>query len=271
MKTIFIALLLLPISAVAQTPVADIEVSYTELSYYGNGTPRNYKYHLLANSQLSKFFNPRSEEIDSMNSTPEGAAKFKEMQQAAIRAMMAKGAIDVGSLPRKREPIYVVKSNVDSMCTVYDMLIDEPVYYTEPFSELTWEIGDSTKTVLGYECVQAHADYHGRRWTAWFAPEIPIHDGPWKFRGLPGLILEVTSGRLGYVADGIVETSVEIRDVYSREAYERQERKEILRTRRRMIENPMGVLNAKNLRGVTIKPLDNDKSMKNDFIETDYR
>ena len=66
--------------------------------------------------------------------------------------MIAQGSIDVTKLPRKVETLYVLKSSADSIMTVYDLLgTDEPVYYTEPYSEMTWEIGDSTKTILGYE------------------------------------------------------------------------------------------------------------------------
>lgn len=268
----FLLLFLVAINAFAQ-PKADIEVSYSEISFFENGKERNHKYHLLANSTQSKFFNPRSEEIDSMSSTPEGLANFKKTQEAALQAMLAKGSIDVTKLPRKVESVYVLKSSADSIMTVYDLLdTDEPVYYTEPYSEMTWEIGDSTKTILGYECIRADTDYHGRHWTAWFTPEIPIQDGPWKFHGLPGLILEVrgAGGKYGYVADGIEKSEKIINGVYGAEQYEKRDRKAILRAKRAMRDNPMGHLKAKGI-NVEISPENLSKSSgTGDFIETDY-
>lgn len=269
----FLLLFLVVMSAFAQ-PKADIEVSYSEISFFENGKERNHKYHLLANSRQSKFFNPRSEEIDSMSSTPDGLANFKKTQEAALQTMIAQGSIDVTKLPRKVEPVYVLKSSADSIMTVYDLLgTDEPVYYTEPYSEMTWEIGVSTKTILGYECIQADTDYHGRHWTAWFTPEIPIQDGPWKFRGLPGLILEVKTGggKYGYVADGIEKSEKIINGVYGAEQYEKRDRKAILRAKRAMRDNPMGHLQAKGI-NVEISPANLSKSSgTGDFIETDYR
>ncbi len=259
-------------AAMAQT--ADIEVSYTVRSLYRNEMERINKYHLLANSTLSKFYSPRSEEIDSLISTPEGLAAFKKTQEAALKAMIGQGMIDMKNLPRKKENVYVIKSVRDSMITVYDMLDNEPVYYTEPFAELTWKTGDSTKNILGYECIQAQTDYHGRHWTVWFTPEIPVHDGPWKFRGLPGLILEATTGDgIGFFADGIQQSSKDIGSVYGAEKYERYNRKDILRARRAVIDNPKGTLTAKGLLdGVEIDPdLLKPKSDGGDFIETDYR
>lgn len=260
------------IVALAQT--ADIEVSYTMHSFYANGVEKNNKYHLLANSTLSKFFNPQSEEIDSLTSTPEGLASFKKTQEAAFKAMIGQGQIIVDKLPRKKVTDYVIKSVQDSLITVYDMLKDEPVYYTEPFSEMIWEMGDSTKNVLGYECFNATTSYHGRVWTVWFTPEIPIQDGPWKLRGLPGLILEaITGDGIGFIADGIEQTTKIIGNVYGSEKYEKEDRKAILRARRAMIDNPMGSLTAKgSLEGVEISTEAlKSKSGSFDFIETDYR
>lgn len=261
------------IAAIAQNK-ADIEVSYSEISFYENGVERGNKYHLLANAGQSKFFNPRTEEIDSLTSTPEGLANFKKTQETAFQAMIAQGSIDMKKLPRKKETLYVVKSASDSTMTVYDMIgSDEPVYYTEPYSEMIWEIGDSTKTVLGYECIQADTDYHGRHWTAWFTLDIPIQDGPWKFHGLPGLILDVRTGegKYGYVADGIEKSEKTINGVYGSDKYEKRERKTILRAMRAMRDNPMGHLKAKGI-DVEISPENlSNKTGTGDFIETDYR
>lgn len=53
-----------------------------------------------------------------------------------------------------------------------------------------WEIRPVQDTILSYACTRADIHYAGRDYTAWYAPEIPIPDGPWKLQGLPGLILK---------------------------------------------------------------------------------
>lgn len=237
----------------AQT--ADVEVSYNHRSFYKNGKERNANYHLLANPTYSKFFSPKSEEIDSISSTPEGLANYKKVQEKALLSMLEKGYIDMNKMPRKTEQDYVVKSQKDSLISYYDMVLDEAFYYTEPYSDLSWTIGDDTKTILGYECIKAEADYHGIHWTAWFTPDIPIHDGPWKMRGLPGMILEATYGSngAGYYADGIVNSKKEIKPIYGVEKYEKTTRKRLEDTKKKLRENGENMLKSKGMyQGVKI-------------------
>jgi GLPGLI family protein len=54
-----------------------------------------------------------------------------------------------------------------------------------------WTINDDTLTIAGYLCQKATCRFGGRNFIAWFASNIPISNGPWKFGGLPGLILKV--------------------------------------------------------------------------------
>lgn len=73
-------------------------------------------------------------------------------------------------------------------------------YYQEPIEKPSWQlVSDSTKVICGYECLKAICNYRGRQWTAWYSPEIPIHDGPWKLCGLPGLILEAHDDKMHYL------------------------------------------------------------------------
>ena len=59
--------------------------------------------------------------------------------------------------------------------------------------KINWEIKNESKAILGYNCQLAKGSFRGRTYSAYFTTEIPIRNGPQKFDGLPGIILEVVS------------------------------------------------------------------------------
>lgn len=56
---------------------------------------------------------------------------------------------------------------------------------------LNWQIGTETVLIQGKKCQLATVEYKGRKYNAWFTNEIPIPEGPYKFWGLPGLIVKI--------------------------------------------------------------------------------
>ncbi len=78
-------------------------------------------------------------------------------------------------------------------------------YFVEDcFPEFKWEVKSEQKIILGYKCIKAEIpNYFDRQVEAWFAPEIPISNGPEEFLGLPGLILELKYGKRSYLATTI--------------------------------------------------------------------
>lgn len=260
------------IAATAQEK-ADIEISYTasrvNLRDGSNISPNQYI--LLANAKESKFYSPITEYIDSLQSTPEGDAKYKEMTRGAYMSGKIK------DIPRRDGSYYIFKSLNSGKIKYYDVNGVEKYWYEEEIPEIGWELTNSTKNILGYECQMATGNIHGRKWEVWFTTEVPVMNGPWKFGGLPGLILEATddSGLYNFTATGIQQTSRSMEPIYSADNYEKISRIEFLRAKRQFTDNPMGTLNTQlSASGISIGSNGNEIKFKSrdevDFIETDY-
>lgn len=276
MKRIILLGLLPFVAAAALARTADIKVSYefSGPSFRDEKASVTNRYILLANSGRSKFYSPTTQSLDSLESSPEGKARLKEMQLAAVSS----GNYD--KLPRRDGKCYVEKSFEDNRLRHYDVSGLDKYVYEEATGAIDWQVGDSTRVVLGYECVMATAAYHGRTWTVWFAPEIPVHNGPWKFDGLPGLILEAADalGQYRFTTTGIQQTDEEMGPVYLADQYEQTSRIDYLKARRSFMDNPIGKINA-TLGGQGIRiSVSGDAQQKAlylpasvvDFIETDY-
>lgn len=260
-------------------PRAEIKVEYNYYNHFLRGSDgvveRNIPFVLLVNRNQSKFYYPSTEFKDSLHSTPAGRAKARQMFSAAAAAYIEnkdRSAMD-GVVYRTR--LYVTKDFAKSASTTYDKAgMGRYGFYEEPFSEIDWVISaDSTKMILDYSCIMAQADYHGREWSVWFTPEIPIQDGPWKLCGLPGLIMEATetSGQHGFTATGIETSTQTIYPLFSSE-YEKMNRLDMLRAERHYQENSHAMFKAAtgyDLGGGTDKPA-TEEGRKFDFLETDY-
>lgn len=96
------------------------------------------------------------------------------------------------------------KFDQDSIYTVYPLGF-RYVYVKEKMPQIQWHIEKETKAILGYDCKKATTVYRGRKYEAYFTDKIPTTDGPWKFSGLPGTILEIydTEKKLTIEAIGI--------------------------------------------------------------------
>lgn len=258
-------------------PRAEIKVSYNyhKKSMLSDGTvvERDVPFILLANSNQSKFYCPSTEYRDSLLSTPSGRAKERQMFDAAAAAYVKNrdhSAMD-GVVYHSR--LYVTKDFGKSVSTVYDEAgMGECGYYEEPFSEIEWNIvEDSTKTILDYQCIIATTDYHGRKWTVWFTPEIPMQDGPWKFCGLPGLVMEASepSGQHSFTANGIETSSQPIYPLFSTK-YEKMNRLDMLRSMRNYRDNSNSMAKVATGGMLDFGP-DASPQTEYDFFETDYR
>lgn len=69
----------------------------------------------------------------------------------------------------------------------------EPLYTIDNYQDFNWVISKKdVKDIMGYKCFKATGKFRGRTYIAWFTPDLPNDIGPWKFRGLPGIILSIS-------------------------------------------------------------------------------
>lgn len=259
------------------TPRADVKVGYNYHHKFLRGSDgvveKDVNLLLITNGKQSKFYSPHDNYLDSLESTPSGRALSKQMFNAAALAYSQNKDRSAMDNVVHHFMLYVFKDLEAATVTVFDVAgMLAKGYYTEPSTEIEWAIGDSTRTVLGYECLMAETRYHGRHWTVWFTPEIPIQDGPWKLCGLPGLILEAseTTGQHSFTANGIEHCDMEIHPIYNKNEYDRMSRVEMLQSLRKYRDNSNAMIRANIGLDLGTDAPRSEETMQYDFLETDY-
>ncbi|MFC0344659.1 GLPGLI family protein [Epilithonimonas hispanica] len=75
-----------------------------------------------------------------------------------------------------------------------------PLYYSYTTNDnQDWKIVNETKEVNGLQLQKATTFFGGRHWEAWFSLSFPFQEGPYKFRGLPGLIVELKDDKNQFI------------------------------------------------------------------------
>ena len=72
------------------------------------------------------------------------------------------------------------------------------VYQLKDAPKILWNIENETKVSSSLQLQKATADFAGRQWTAWFSRDFPFQEGPYKFHGLPGMIIEIFDDKKNY-------------------------------------------------------------------------
>jgi len=90
---------------------------------------------------------------------------------------------------------YIYKHHHANKISVLDMIFADWYNYSEPLNAMQWDLKKKAEEkqdyIEGFQVTKATTHFGGRNWIAWFTPEIMVSEGPYKFSGLPGLILKL--------------------------------------------------------------------------------
>lgn len=93
----------------------------------------------------------------------------------------------------------VVKRKINSFDNENFINIKNGYYTFKTTDKINWTISDEIKKVENYTLQKATTKFGGRSWTAWFCKDIPFNEGPFKLRGLPGLIFELSDAKNNFI------------------------------------------------------------------------
>lgn len=229
---------------------------------------------LQIGKDISKWYSYYSFQADSLRRTPDGEKVWKEVFAHSLEGLNKHRDRDkfLNSFPRPRSRTYIYKNYPSGEMTVTDAIKSDIFIYKDTLDAQNWTITDSVKTVLDYQCQMAECDFRGRRWTAWFTPDIPVSNGPWKLGGLPGMIMEAydRGKQYSFVMVGLEKVEDEpilfSESVKQKSKYREIDRRELFRAEMNQLKNGASIMEAES--GVAFG---SNKPVYRDLIERDYR
>jgi GLPGLI family protein len=72
----------------------------------------------------------------------------------------------------------------------------------------SWTVHKDTMRFLGLKCQKAMTTFRGRNYTAWFCMDLPFSTGPWRFVGLPGLVLKIYDDKSNFDFECVSLTNI---------------------------------------------------------------
>ena len=147
-------------------------------------------------------------------------------------------------IPKTEFNYYITKDLASREVSYREEIVRDYYEYTEDLSNIDWRILPETKQIAGFAVQKAKTSYAGRHYTAWFTTEIPISDGPYKFNGLPGLIVRIADEKKFYVFEltGFKVLKDPVFDTQANEEYLETDKSSFLEIKEEYNANPIGAM-----------------------------
>ena len=138
-------------------------------------------------------------ELMNLDTTPKGSkfdsyTSYKSdslMRVDLEKQLKANGSINIKTDQRKGVIRYSIAKNYTNGNIDFRTRIGMDAFRVAEERKMTWKILPDKQKIGNWETQKATTEFAGRKWTAWFCSDIPIQDGPYKFSGLPGLVVKL--------------------------------------------------------------------------------
>ncbi|WP_157759835.1 GLPGLI family protein [Chryseobacterium piperi] len=163
--------------------------------------------------------------------------------------------LNFSNTPNTRFKSVLIKNKEKNSLTFYDNVLKYFFSYNES-PRFEWKLIDEKQKIGTYSCFKAETEYGGRKWTAWYTKEIPFQDGPYKFNGLPGLIVKISDSEnnFTYELSSIKKSNLPENVIFSKkylEKHKKLSKEDYIKAIKNINEN---IINELSMSGLKIAP-----------------
>jgi len=170
--------------------------TFLSLFLFSQNQKFSYEYTFVTDSTQ---MNHPKKELTILEVTPEGSLFYSRevyesdsiMKVNLERQLKATGSINIVSGMKKGTFRDIISKNYQENQIYQQTNVGGEALKVLDQRPMEWTVLSDKNKIGEWEVQKAETEFAGRKWTAWFDPEIPIQDGPYKFRGLPGLIVKI--------------------------------------------------------------------------------
>lgn len=167
------------------------QVTKVEYEFYKNmGIPSTENWMLAFNESASYFYRTKDKQRSTNSNENKSALSVEDLYQTNRQNKLNEGTVIKHTIQLKAHYFYHLDFN-QNLLRFQGSVVEDLYMVNEELPKMNWILQDEYKDIEKYKCQKAITNFRGRNYSAWFTYEIPVTTGPWKFNGLPGLILQV--------------------------------------------------------------------------------
>jgi GLPGLI family protein len=219
---------------ILDTTILRCKYKFTHITDVYNSSGYSEDMILEVGKNICKFYSETDRLFDSVLNTKRST-------------MISNKNIMFSSLPMSNVKTIMYFNYPKGKITTFDKIIIDNYEYEEDIENINWQLfPDENRDILGYNCKKARCIFRGRDYDVWYAPDISVNGGVWKFSGLPGLILRITDLKLQvqFACEYIEKISIPIKkNIINDKEVKKVHRKEFLDLQKKFYNNSASILN----------------------------
>lgn len=151
--------------------------------------------HIVYDFEYLKFKDSKKKKIEQTILISRASGSFFSYKQSFDLAYtrIDQKVSDMGILMYNVKPNFLITTVYNQDVLTFYEYIGGKIYTYQEKNDLKWSLKDEFKSINNYKVQKVTTRYGSRTWTGWFCKDIPITKGPYKFNGLPGALLEISS------------------------------------------------------------------------------